>query len=280
MKTSKRSAGPTLAYKNLGFLNSKDARPIRILSEFLEPLSRFKYYGIKDIIVFFGSARIKSRTICQKRLAKIRRTIRSSRKKSPALRRELEKAEIALSMSKYYEDAVELARLLTRWSKSLKDKHRFVVCSGGGPGIMEAANRGALLAKGKSIGLNIGLHFEQSSNKYITPELNLEFHYFFMRKYWFMYLGKALVAFPGGFGTLDEFMELLTLLQTGKIKKKMTVILYGRTFWEQIINFPRLEELGMISREDSQLFKFADSPRQAFAFLKDGLTLNYPERPF
>jgi uncharacterized protein (TIGR00730 family) len=145
---------------------------------------------------------------------------------------------------------------------------------------MEAANRGALLAKGKSIGLNIGLPFEQSSNEYITPELNLEFHYFFMRKYWFMYLGKALVAFPGGFGTLDELMELLTLLQTGKIKKKMTVILYGRTFWEQIINLPRLEELGMISREDSQLFKFADSPREAFAFLKNGLTLNYPERPF
>lgn len=145
---------------------------------------------------------------------------------------------------------------------------------------MEAANRGAILAKGKSIGLNIGLPFEQSSNEYITPELNLEFHYFFMRKYWFMYLGKALVAFPGGFGTLDELMELLTLLQTGKIKKKMTVILYGRTFWEQIINFPRLEELGMVSREDSRLFKFADSPREAFAFLKEGLTLNYPERPF
>lgn len=280
MKTSKRNAGPTLAYKNLGFLNSKDARPIRILSEFLEPLSRFKYYGIKDIIVFFGSARIKSRAVCKKQLAQVRRSIRTSKRKSPELERDLKRAEIALSMSRYYEEAVELARLLTKWSKALKDKHRFVVCSGGGPGIMEAANRGALLAKGKSIGLNIGLPFEQSSNKYITPGLNLEFHYFFMRKYWFMYLGKALVAFPGGFGTLDELMELLTLLQTGKIKKKMTVILYGRTFWEQIINFPRLEEIGMISREESQLFKFADSPREAFAFLKEGLTLNYPERPF
>lgn len=280
MKTPRKKTGPIRAYMNRGFLNSKDARPIRILSEFLEPLSRFKYYGIKDIIVFFGSARIKSRTVCKKQLAQVRRAIRTSKRKSPELERDLKKAEIALSMSSYYDEAVELARLLTKWSKSLKDKHRFVVCSGGGPGIMEAANRGALLAKGKSIGLNIGLPFEQSSNKYITPGLNLEFHYFFMRKYWFMYLGKALVAFPGGFGTLDELMELLTLLQTGKIKKKMTVILYGRAFWEQIINFTRLEELGMVNRQDSQLFKFADSPREAFAFLKEGLTLNYPERPF
>lgn len=280
MKTPKRSPGPIRAYKNLGFLNSKDARPIRILSEFLEPLSRFKYYGIKDIIVFFGSARVKSRDVSRKQLAQVRRKIRSSKSKRNGLEKELRRAEIALSMSRYYEEAVELARLLTKWSKSLKDKHRFVVCSGGGPGIMEAANKGALLAKGKSIGLNIGLPFEQSSNKYITPELNLEFHYFFMRKYWFMYLGKALVAFPGGFGTLDELMELLTLLQTGKIKKKMTVILYGRTFWEQILNLHRLEELGMISKEDSRLFRFADSPREAFALLKDGLTLNYPERPF
>ena len=276
----KRNAGPVRAYKNLGFLNSKDARPIRILSEFLEPLSRFKYYGIKDIIVFFGSARIKSQAVCKKQLAQVRRAIRNSKRKNKELEKDLQRAEIALSMSRYYEEAVELARLLTRWSKSLKDKNRFVVCSGGGPGIMEAANKGAILARGKSIGLNIGLPFEQSSNEYITPGLNLEFHYFFMRKYWFMYLGKALVAFPGGFGTLDELMELLTLLQTGKIKKKMTVILYGRSFWEQIINFPKLEELGMVSREDSQLFKFADTPREAFAFLKDGLTLNYPERPF
>lgn len=280
MKTSRKNAGPVRAYKNLGFLNSKDARPIRILSEFLEPLSRFKYYGIKDIIVFFGSARIKSRAVSKKQLAKVRREIRLSKRKRPDLESDLERAEIALSMSRYYEEAVELARLLTKWSKSLKDKHRFVVCSGGGPGIMEAANKGALLAKGKSIGLNIGLPFEQSSNMYITPELNLEFHYFFMRKYWFMYLGKALVAFPGGFGTLDELMELLTLLQTGKIKKKMTVILYGRAFWEQIINFRKLEQLGMVSREDSKLFRFVDSPQEAFAFLKDGLTLNYPERPF
>lgn len=271
---------PIRAYKNLGFLNSKDARPIRILSEFLEPLSRFKYYGIKDIIVFFGSARIKSPAESNKQLQQARHKYRVAKRKTRELKNDVVRAETSASMSKYYEEAVELARLLTKWSKGLKDKHRFVVCSGGGPGIMEAANRGALLAKGKSIGLNIGLPFEQNSNKFITPELNLEFHYFFMRKYWFMYLGKALVAFPGGFGTLDELMELLTLLQTGKIKKKMTVILYGRSFWEQIINLPKLLELGMISRKDLQLFRYADSPREAFALLKDGLTLNYPERPF
>lgn len=280
MKNSKRRKGPIKAYRNLGFLNGKDARPIRILSEFLEPLSRFKYYGIKDIIVFFGSARIKSRDICRKKLAQLERNAKKVKKQSPALNRELRNAEIALAMSDYYEDAVELARLVTKWSMSLREKNRFVVCSGGGPGIMEAANKGALLAKGRSIGLNIGLRLEQNSNKFITPELNLEFHYFFMRKYWFMYLGKALIAFPGGFGTLDELMELLTLLQTGKIKKKMTVILYGREFWEQVINFKKLEELGMVSREDSKLFHFADSPKVAFALLKDGLTINYPENLF
>jgi hypothetical protein len=280
MKNSNKKKGPIKAYRNLGFLNGKDARPIRILSEFLEPLSRFKYYGIKDIIVFFGSARIKSRDICRNKLAQLQRNAKKVKKQSPALKRELRKAQIALAMSDYYEDAVELARLVTKWSMSLREKNRFVVCSGGGPGIMEAANRGALLAKGRSIGLNIGLRFEQNSNNFITPELNLEFHYFFMRKYWFMYLGKALIAFPGGFGTLDELMELLTLLQTGKIKKKMTVILYGREFWEQVINFKKLEELGMVSRDDLKLFHFADSPKAAFALLKDGLTINYPEDPF
>ncbi|HKZ41666.1 MAG TPA: LOG family protein [Candidatus Hodarchaeales archaeon] len=280
MKKLKRQTVPVRAYKNLGFLNSKDARPIRILSEFLEPLSRFKYYGIKDIVVFFGSARIKPRKVCRKNLTELKRRANKSQGRSPALTREIRNAEVALAMSDYYEDATELARLVTKWSMSLREKNRFVVCSGGGPGIMEAANKGALLANGRSIGLNIGLRFEQDSNNFITPELNLEFHYFFMRKYWFMYLGKALIAFPGGFGTLDELMELLTLLQTGKIKKKMTVILYGRVFWEQIINFRRLEELGMVGSEDSELFKFADTPKAAFAILKDGLTVNYPENPF
>lgn len=268
---------PLKAYRNPGFLNGKDARAIRILSEYLEPLSRFNYYKIKDIIVFFGSARIKSPSAAKKNLAEVKRGI--GRKIVPKrLQEKLRKAENDLEMSSYYDEAVELARLVTKWSMSLREKNRFVVCTGGGPGIMEAANKGARMSNGRSIGLNIGLHFEQSPNAYISPELNFEFHYFFMRKYWFMYLGKALVAFPGGFGTLDELMELLTLLQTRKIKKKMTVILYSKKFWEQIVNFKTLERLGMISAADSELFQFAESPQEAFALLKKGLTENYPHK--
>lgn len=269
---------PVKAYKNLGFLNAKDARPIRILSEFLEPLSRFGYYGVKDTVVFFGSARIKPRKECLKRLRELKHKAKKLKKNSPHLEKELQQAETALEVSSYYEDATELARLITKWSKTLKESNRFVVCSGGGPGIMEAANKGAAMAKGKSIGLNISLPFEQYPNSYITPELNFEFHYFFMRKYWFMYLGKALIAFPGGFGTLDEFMELLTLLQTGKIKKKMTVILYGRKYWNEIINFPALLRYGMISKSDLDLFFFADTPHEAFSILKTELLRNYPVR--
>lgn len=273
----KQHAGAVKAYMNSGFLNGKDARPIRILSEFLEPLSRFKYFGVKDIIVFFGSARIRSQQKARQDLLAVKRNIRGMKRPNRNSEKELKNAETAYAMSQYYEDAVDLARRLTKWSMSLKEKNRFVVCTGGGPGIMEAANKGALLAGGKSMGLNISLPFEQSSNKYISPELNLEFHYFFMRKYWFMYLGKALVAFPGGFGTLDELMELLTLLQTRRIKKKMTVILYGREFWEQIINFQTLADRGVISESDFGHFKYADSPSEAFKLLKTGLVKNYPD---
>ena len=269
---------PIKAYKNQGFLKGKDARPIRILSEFLEPLSRFKYYGIRDIIVFFGSARIKSPIEARKQLTQARQRIKKRKRVAAALKEQLRTAEVGVEMARYYEDAAELARLLTKWSMTLKEKNRFVVCTGGGPGIMEAANKGALSAKGRSIGLNIGLPLEQYSNRFISPGLNFEFHYFFMRKYWFMYLGKALVAFPGGFGTLDELMELLTLLQTRKIKKKMTVILYGKKFWEHIVNFAELERLGMVGRADFKLFRFAETPTEAFELLKDGLALNYPER--
>ncbi|MGA9406999.1 MAG: LOG family protein [Bacteroidota bacterium] len=278
MANRSKQLRPLRAYKNPYFLNSKDARAIRILSEFLEPLSRFNYFGIKDIIVFFGSARIKSPASARKRLSEIKLKLKNGKKINPRLSEEYRKAKIALELSGYYNDAVKLAFLLTTWSKSLEEKNRFVVCTGGGPGIMEAANKGASLAQGKSIGLNISLPLEQLPNKYISSELNFEFHYFFMRKYWFMYLGKALVAFPGGFGTLDELMELLTLLQTGKIKKKMTVILYGKKFWEQAVNFALLEDFGMINNEDFKLFRFADTPQEAFELLKDGLLKNYPRR--
>jgi hypothetical protein len=265
------------AYKNADFLNSANARPIRILSEFLEPLSVFRHEAIKDTVVFFGSARIKSKQAAAKELAAVEKKIAAVQRISPALKKQREAAQVAAAMSKYYEDAVELARLLTEWAKKMKTPNRFVVCSGGGPGIMEAANKGATKAKGKSIGLNISLPFEQFPNKYITRELNFEFHYFFMRKYWFMYLGKALVAFPGGFGTLDELMELLTLLQTQKIRKKMTVVLFGTEYWHDIINFDALVKYGMISAEDMELFTFADTPEEAFRHLSRSLERDYSE---
>ena len=279
MARQKGKIHPLRAYKNPFFLNSKDARAIRILSEFLEPLSRFNYYGVKDIIVFFGSARIQSPVAARKKLVEIASEQKKRKKADYKQSEDYLKAKNAVEMSTYYRDAADLAFMLTKWSQSLKEKGRFVVCTGGGPGIMEAANKGATLAKGRSIGLNIGLPLEQYPNKYISPELNFEFHYFFMRKYWFMYLGKALVAFPGGFGTLDELMELLTLLQTKKIKKKMTVILYGKKFWEHTVNFSHLKEYGMIGGKDFELFKFADTPNEAFELLKNGLIKNYPHRP-
>lgn len=265
------------AYKNPGFLSGKDARPLRILSEFLEPLSRFNYYNVKDTIVFFGSARIKSRSETIKDLRELVKNGSGRKAHTKNYEQKLLQAEIAVEMSRYYEDAIELSRLITLWSKKRKSNNRLLVCSGGGPGIMEAANKGAVLAKGESIGLNISLPFEQYPNSYITPKFNFEFHYFFMRKLWFMFLGKALVAFPGGFGTLDEFFELLTLLQTQKVGKKMTVILYGQNFWNKIIDFKALVKYGMIGPKDLDLFSFADTPKEAFDILAKSLKENYPE---
>ena len=276
MKKPKLLKAPK-AYKNPGFLASRDARPLRILSEFLEPLSRFNYYNVKDTIVFFGSARIKPRNETIKHLRELARNGNKKNIHSKKYHEQLLQAEVAVEMSRYYEDATELSRMITVWSKKLKTKNRLLVCSGGGPGIMEAANKGALLAKGESIGLNISLPFEQYPNQFITPKFNMEFHYFFMRKFWFMFLGKALVAFPGGFGTLDEFFELLTLLQTHKVKKKMTVILYGKNFWNKIIDFKALIKYGMISPDDMNLFSFADSPKEAFDILKKDVLKNYSE---
>jgi uncharacterized protein (TIGR00730 family) len=227
-----------LAYKNEEFLESPEARPLRILSEFLEPLSHFRREKIRDTVVFFGSARL--------------------REDGP--------------LGQYYRDAQTLAAMVTRWRQQFQgESQRFVVCTGGGPGIMEAANRGAWEAGGESIGLNIGLPFEQLPNAFITPDLSFEFHYFFMRKFWFAYLAKAMVVFPGGFGTLDELMELLTLSQTQKLAKRIILILYGKNYWEEIINFPALARHGMISPEDLDLFRYADTPQAAFDLLVDGL---------
>ena len=258
----KKNNLPEKAYKNLDFLTSKDARIIRILSEFLEPQTRFKDLNIVDTIVFFGSARLKSKRDASKELREFKKT---NSEKSKNYSTTLKKLETSLRMSKYYEDSVELAEKLTRWSMNLPtDEKRFIVCSGGGPGIMEAANKGAKKAGGYSIGLNISIPFEQFVNKFVQKELAFEFHYFFMRKFWFAYMAKALIVFPGGFGTLDELMEILTLMQTGKIKKDIKVIAYDKDFWTKIVNFDALVENGVISLEDLNLFEFCDSVDEMF----------------
>lgn len=232
---------PKVAYENQKFLDSEEARPLRMIAEYLEPLQRLRETRVHDTIVFFGSARITS--------------------EGP--------------MGHYYAEARELARLITLWSKSLASHtHRYVVCTGGGGGIMEAANRGASDAGGRTIGLNIVLPHEQRPNPYITRELTFEFHYFFMRKLWFAHLARALIVFPGGFGTMDECTELLTLSQTNKLEHRIPIILYGSGYWNEIINFEALVRHGMISREDLALFQFADDPASALAILQAGLAID------
>lgn len=260
------------AYKNADFLNSSDARTLRILSEYLEPAARFRKFNIKDTIVFFGSARVVDGETARKHYQAIHQRYRKD--PNPTHKKDLRHAEISLKMSRYYDEARELAQLITEWSKSLKNTHhRFLVCSGGGPGIMEAANRGALdVPGGKTIGLNISLPREQDSNNYISPELNFEFHYFFMRKFWFVYLAKALVIFPGGFGTMDELVEVLTLLQTEKIQKKMPVVLYGKEYWNNVINFQFLVDHLVIDESDLHRFHMVDTPKEAFEYLRHKLS--------
>lgn len=268
---------PLKAYKNSDFLSSPDARALRMLAEFLEPSGRLRRAGIRDTIVFFGSARLKSRKEALKEFRKAERRIVGRSKRLPSAMKQFQDAKMDLEMARYYEDAVQLAKLLTQWSKRLFHLSRFVVCSGGGPGIMEAANKGAHQAGGRSIGLNISLPFEQYPNKYISKELNFEFHYFFMRKFWFVYLSKALVVFPGGFGTFDELMEVLTLLQTRKLRKKITVLLYGKEFWNKVIDLDALVRMRLISPSDVDLFAYADTPEQAYKYLVRELRKNYPD---
>ncbi len=245
MKTTIGPHSP-LSYKNEEFLDSDDARPLRILAEYLEPLRCFRREHVHDTIVFFGSARLSP--------------------DGP--------------LGRYYEEARELARLVTAWSKSLPSHaHRYIVCSGGGGGIMEAANRGASEAGGRTIGLNIGLPHEQRPNPYVTRELSFEFHYFFMRKLWFAHLARALVVFPGGFGTLDELTEILTLQQTRKLDRRIPVLLYGSSYWDEIINFEALVRHGMISREDLGLVKYADDPAAALGLLQAGLAVEPEGEP-
>jgi uncharacterized protein (TIGR00730 family) len=273
--TVKKKTSPK-AYLNLEFLNSPSARPIRLLAELLEPQRQLRREGVKDTIVFFGSARFQSKLQCSKLLKNLTVKLRKSRTKHGSIQQLIEEVKADYQMSKYYEDAVQLSKMITQWAQTLQQPFRFVVCSGGGPGIMEAANKGAVLAKGRSIGFNVSLPFEQVANPYITPELNFEFHYFFMRKFWFVYLAKAFVMFPGGFGTMDELMEVLTLVQTQKLKKKVTILLYGKDFWSEILNFNALVKHKVISPEDLKLFRIVDTPKEAFTHLVKELRSNYP----
>jgi uncharacterized protein (TIGR00730 family) len=263
-----------LAYENPKFVNSPDGRALRVISEYLEPLARFRRERIQDTVVFFGSARFHSRSEAEAGLQVLAKP--ASREPAPPHeQKRLKRAQAAVKMCRYYEDARRLAYMLTEWSSKLPSKgkrHRFVVTSGGGPGIMEAANLGAREAGGKTIGLNIRLPYEQMPNRYVSPELNFEFHYFFMRKYWFAYLAKALVIFPGGFGTMDELFEILTLAQTQKLAKKILVVIYGSEYWKRVFNIDALIEAGTVAEEDRDLYRYADSPEHAFHILRDGLT--------
>jgi len=246
----------TKAYENTDFLNSRDGRELRLLSEYLEPKSRFERHKVEDTIVFMGSARIKSREDAEELVRKAKSD------------KDRERAQMALKMSAYYEAARELAYRLTTWSKELdREERRFVVCTGGGPGIMEAANRGAAEARGLNVGLTISIPAEEFDNPYVTRELSFHFHYFFMRKFWFAYLAKAVIVFPGGYGTLDELFELLTLVQTRKMKKPMPIVLFGTEYWRQIVDFDALARYGTIDPGDIELMHRTDSVDDAYDWI-------------
>jgi uncharacterized protein (TIGR00730 family) len=252
---------PIEAYHNETFLNSASARALRILSEYLEPRDRFEHYQVDDTIVFMGSARVVSREQAEEEL-----------RAAEAGQGDLDRARGRLELSHYYEAARELAARFTAWSKQLNDsQRRFVVCTGGGPGIMEAANRGASEARGMNVGLTISIPVEEFDNPYVTRELGFHFHYFFMRKFWFAYLAKAVIVFPGGFGTLDELFEILTLLQTHKIRKHLPVVLFGSRYWSQVIDFDALIRHGMIDAKDLAIFHQTDSVDDAFDFVTKSL---------
>jgi len=258
---------PLKAYKNPEFLNSAKARPIRILSEFIEPHYRFIENNINSTIVFFGSARVKPKEITKKEIF----SAADLYEKKPTAKNEqkLSAARLQLRLSKYYEDATELAQLITQWAKIPDtEEQKYYVCSGGGPGIMEAANKGAQLAGGKSIGLNISLPHEQAPNPFISDEFSFDFHYFFMRKYWFVYMAKALIIFPGGFGTMDELMEVVTLIQTKKIDRPLPIIIFGQDYWREIIDWEAMVRWGTIDAEDLDLFHFVNSAKEGFKLLK------------
>ncbi len=261
-KTGRRGRRQFKAYEDTRFLRSRDARPLRMLAEYLEPLYRFQRHNVQDTIVFMGSARLRSEEAAKTMLAE-----------AQSAGEDIEAAQMALSLSIYYKAARELAHRLTEWSKKLgQEQQRFVVCTGGGPGIMEAANRGAAEAKGLNVGLTISIPDEEFDNPYVSRELHFYFHYFFMRKFWFVYLAKAVVLFPGGFGTLDEMFEILTLVQTRKTRKRMPIVLFGTDYWDEVIKFDALVKYGTISPGDLDIFHRTESVDEAYDIITKGLT--------
>jgi uncharacterized protein (TIGR00730 family) len=261
---------PDKAYENDVFVNSREGRVMRIVAEYLEPQKRLREAGIEDTIVFFGSARTPAREDAEKALAE-------TRESADATPDAIARAERGVHMSRYYEAARSLSHKMTVWASEICKANgdpgqRFSVVTGGGPGIMEAANRGAAEAGGSTIGMNISLPFEQYPNEYISDGLAFEFNYFFMRKFWLVYMAKAAVVMPGGFGTLDEFTEVLTLIQTEKIRRKFPILLFGKEYWEKIIEFEPMAEFGTIDRDDLSLFHISDSVEDSFDWLKAQLS--------
>jgi uncharacterized protein (TIGR00730 family) len=279
-KRPKPQHAPKAPHEDPRFMSSTAARPIRILAEYIHPLAQLKKEGIGDTIVMFGSARIHSREWAAARVRRLKetKTAKWTAVKQRDHRAHLREARSAVEMSRYYEEARQLSHRITTWAMTLGDKpRRFVVCSGGGPGIMEAANRGAYEAGGKSIGLSIELPHEQFANPYISKELSLNFHYFFMRKLWFAQIAKALIVFPGGFGTMDELWEMMTLSQTGKMAKDTLILIYGRKYWSQVLNLKAMVRWGMINQSEYNQLRFADSVDEAFEQIRTGLELHHME---
>jgi uncharacterized protein (TIGR00730 family) len=273
-KRPKPQHAPKAPHEDRAFMSSTPARPIRILAEYIHPLTQLKQEGIGDTIVMFGSARIESHETAAARYTglKNRKTGRMNKERLKHHNATLREAKNALEMSRYYEEARQLSHRLTTWALSLGPRpRRFVVCSGGGPGIMEAANRGAFEAGGKSIGLSIELPHEQFANPYISPELSFNFHYFFMRKLWFAQIAKALIVFPGGFGTMDELWEMMTLSQTGKMPKHTLILIYGRKYWHDVLNLKGMVRWGTINQEEYDLLQYADNVEEAFEVIRSGL---------
>ena len=273
-KHPKPQHAPKAPHEDRAFLSSTPARPIRILGEYIHPLAQLKKEGIGDTIVMFGSARIESHETASARYNRLKnlKTGRMSKESLKHHHAALRGAKSALEMSRYYEEARQLSHKLTTWALSLGPRpRRFVVCSGGGPGIMEAANRGAFEAGGKSVGLSIELPHEQFANPYNSPELSFNFHYFFMRKLWFAQIARALIVFPGGFGTMDELWEMMTLSQTGKMPKHTLILIYGRKYWNDVLNLKGMVRWGMINQEEYDLLKYADNVDEAFEVIRSGL---------